>query len=100
MITRIKSKKTLEGRKFWLQTAKQHKMVHLLYIIDNILKAREFNIPSGKTKDTKEPMGGMDFWMTYANKNEQFILKFLMQWESHLKQNNVTFKNSYNKIIL
>lgn len=99
MITRIKSKQTLEGRKFWLQTAKQHKMVHLLYIIDNILKAREFNMPSGKTKDTKEPMGGLDFWMTSC-KNEQFVLTFLTQWEYYLKQNNVTFKNSYNKIIL
>lgn len=99
MITRIKSKQTLEGRKFWLQTAKKNKKIHLLYIIDNILKAREFNMPSGKTKDTEEPMGGLDFWMTHAGKDEQFVLKFLIEWEYYLKQNNVTFKNSYNKII-
>lgn len=98
MFIKVKSEKTLEARKQWLQVAKKNKCVHLLYMVDNIVKTRTYNHPFGKTKESDEPMIGLDYRMRLPNTDED-ICKFIKDWEDYLRNKKVSFKDSYTKML-
>lgn len=96
MIYKIKSEQILTARKLWLQVAKRHKMVYILYMIDNAIKVRDKFRQHGRTEDTHEPMFGLDQKMSMLDTDKD-ITAFLNEWKGYLIHKKLTFKESLNR---